>query len=101
VRITPGYVLDFASSTTSTLAVGVENNCAGDVPLGTPALRRGLPDFTTSTAAQTILQGSSASLPVSYARTSPASAEDTLLFNLAVAGMVIRYPVTLSAATQP
>jgi len=101
VHLTPGYTLDFGASAGSSLSVIVQNACAGDVSLGAPRLRRALPEFSSAGAAQIISQGSSASLAVGYSRTTPAASEDTLLFDITSSGTVIRYPVTLSAATKP
>lgn len=101
VHLTPGYVLDFGASSADTLAIGLKNDCAGDLTLGAPRLRRGLPDFASSATAQTVARGSSVMLPVSFTRASAAAVEDTLLFDVTVSGTVIRYPVTLSASTKP
>jgi hypothetical protein len=101
LHLTPAYVLDFGAAASATLPVTVQNTCTGDVTLDAPVLRRGAQGFQTAFAAQTIAPSSSAMLSASYTRTSAGAAEDTLLFNATNAGTTIRYPVTLSATTQP
>jgi hypothetical protein len=98
VELTPGFVLDFGAAQTDTLSLEVANHCASALSIDSQSTRRGLTDFSATTAVPlSIAVGGSGTLVVTYNRTSTAAVEDTLFFQLTQAGTTIRYPVTLSA----
>jgi hypothetical protein len=98
VTLSPGFVLDFGAAQRNTLSVEVDNQCQSELSIDSQSLRRMLPDFSpTTTVPLAIPVGTSATLDVSYTRTSDAAVEDTLFFDLTQGATTIRYPVTLSA----
>ncbi len=99
VKLTPGFVLDFATTSADTLTLQIENQCASELTLGTTTLRRGLPDFVLPTATPGAYPpGNVASITVSHVAAGTGPVEDTLFVPLSQGGSTIRYPVTLSAA---
>ncbi len=98
IKLTPGFVLDFATTSADTLTLQIENQCASDLDIGTTTLRRGLPDFVLPTGTPgTIPPSNTAKIAVSYVASSTGLVEDTLFVPLSQGGTTIRYPVTLSA----
>jgi len=98
VELSPGFVLDFATTAADALLLQIKNQCASDLGIGMLTLRRGLPDFAPlSDAAGTFPPGSVATITVSHSAASVSAAEDTLFVPLSQGDTVIRYPITLSA----
>ena len=98
VKLTPGLLLDFATTSADTLTLQIENQCASDLSLGASTLRRGLPDFILPTGTPGAYPpGNVASISVSHVAAGTGPVEDTLFVPLSQGGTTIRYPITLSA----
>jgi hypothetical protein len=96
LKLSPGFVLDFAGTTRATL--DVENACTGAVQLANPRSRVALTDFALPATVQaTISAGESQQISVDFTRTTPGIREDVLFIDVTLAGTTIRYPVTLRA----
>jgi len=98
VELSPGFVLDFATTAADTVPLQIKNQCASALSIGAVTLRRGSPDFApVSDAVGAFPPGSVATITVAHTATSANAAEDTLFVSLSQGGTVIRYPITLSA----
>lgn len=95
LRLEPGYALDFAAERG---LLSLSNDCASPLTLENPRLRGGAPDFAleTSLPLDVPAQGSAA-LSFNFTRSAVGFREDILLFDVALDGTTIRYPVTLRA----
>ncbi|HEX3855280.1 MAG TPA: hypothetical protein VHW01_30165 [Polyangiaceae bacterium] len=98
VMLSPGFVLDFGAAQSNTLSLQIDNQCQNELSVDAQSLRRMLPDFKPATIVPLAISvGSTATLDVTYTRSSNAAVEDTLFFDLTQSSTTIRYPVTLSA----
>lgn len=96
LKLTPGFVLDFAGKTEVTL--GLENGCDDTVTLSNVRTRLSLADFALpATLPPEIAAGESARIAVDFARSVVGLREDVLLIDVTLGTETIRYPITLRA----
>jgi hypothetical protein len=95
LRLEPGYALDF---TAEQALLSVTSDCASPLVLENPRLRLGAPDFALETALPLEIPAQeSANLSFSFSRSAAGFREDIVLFDVALEGATIRYPITLRA----
>lgn len=96
LKLSPGFVLDFAGGTHATL--GIENGCTEAVAFANSRARLMLNDFALpATLPASVPAGESSQISVDFTRGTPGIREDVWLMDVTLAGTTIRYPITLRA----
>jgi hypothetical protein len=96
LKLSPGLAVDFGTAFSATL--NVENACTGAVTLANPRTRLAVPDFPLPTSLpQDVAAGTSTELELDVAPGATGSREDTLFLDVTLAGVTIRYAITLRA----
>jgi hypothetical protein len=94
VELSPGYALDFSTSTSRTLKI--DNRCAEPITLESAQLRLGLTDFNLDrTLPLDVATEEAAELGFGFTRASAGAREDVWLVNVTRGAQTLRYPITL------